>query len=181
MRRSSVVLLCTLVLLLTGCTDEEPGTPQSTSEPTTEATAEPTTTSEATDDPTTAAAEIIYYDPPATVETEDDLDQLDGAPQDFVDFVASQLDPDAGECAPIVWVYSLDPTGYAYGGIGGCGGAQLVWKRTGESWEQVAGTQDTWSCDDLTAAAVPVELLAGPQGEDVLCLTDDSSVETYAG
>lgn len=136
-------------------------------------------TNEPTPAVTPTPAPLLTFDPTLSIETTGDLSELAGAPQDFVDFVASMLGA-ADTCSVTVGVDAVDPAGWAVGFWEACGGAATIWKRTDVGWVEVAGSQDLWSCDDLEAAKVPPELLTSRTGKPSLCYDTDGT-QPYDG
>jgi hypothetical protein len=90
-----------------------------------------------------------------------DVSKLKGTPEDFRQFMAGVIDtnvhagPIDKQCPVTVSVVKFDPSGYASGGIGDCGGAVLMWGKQHGVWQQVWGGQDIPACVDLKKYAIP--------------------------
>lgn len=111
--------------------------------------------------------------------TESDLDWLAGAPQDFIDFVASMLEP-PGDCRTVVTVDEVQAAGWALGAVEGCGGAVVIWQRSDQGWGDALASQDALACDDLAMAGVPPALLAGSDGSPSMC-AGENGMQFYVG
>ncbi len=129
---------------------------------------------------TTAAAKIIKYPDGIALATPEDVNKLEGAPEDFKQFIsgaASQVMTDTSatdKCGPYISVSQVDPAGFASGGIFDCGGAALMWARVDGIWRQIFGGQISPPCDDMKKYSVP-KAIAGDK-----CYDGDNEVD-YAG
>jgi hypothetical protein len=90
-----------------------------------------------------------------------DVSKLKGTPEDFRQFMAGVIDtslhwgPMDKQCPTTISVVKFDPSGYASGGIGDCGGAALMWGKQHGVWQQVWGGQSVPDCVDLKKYAIP--------------------------
>ncbi|WP_345542903.1 hypothetical protein [Microbacterium jejuense] len=110
-----------------------------------------------------AEGDLIIYDPPVEVQEQSDLELLEGAPQDFKDFIWTQKQQNDGPgCDSVITVSRLHLAGFASGGVG-CdppmGGAALLWIERDGAWSVLLTHQDTPPCDVLTAAQFPASVL----------------------
>ena len=97
-----------------------------------------------------------------------DVSKLEGAPEDFRQFMAGVIDtnihwgaPDR-KCPTTITVEKYDTSGYAYGSIGECAGAILMWGKPDGIWQQVWVGHDVPACAELRKYAIPT-LIAGKQ------------------
>ena len=58
-----------------------------------------------------------------------------------------------------VQVQRFQTRGFAYGAIGGCGGAIALWKRIDGHWRHIVVTQDVIYCSTLRTYAVPASVV----------------------
>ncbi len=132
-----------------------------------------------TADPSTApAAQPIDYEKdggePIRMSKAADVSKLEGAPDDFKQFIAGVVAhatevPDE-ECPAEVLVKAIHPDGYASGALVSCGGAAYMWAKRDGVWQQIWAGQDHPGCDDMKKFTVPVEI-AGDKcfdGKDVV-------------
>lgn len=97
-----------------------------------------------------------------------DVSKLKGTPEDFRQFMAGVIDtsahwgPPDKNCPTTITVEKYDTSGYAYGSIGECGGAVLMWGKRHGVWQQVWGGQDIPACADLKKYSIPSSI-AGKQ------------------
>lgn len=145
------------------------GTDASTDDPSAGATA--TTDAE-------ADGNVVRYTPAIVLTEEADLAALADAPAGFTQFLGTMLtDLAQGECESSITIETRHLDGWASGIVDSCGSVLVVWADTGGQWLDVAGTQDTWSCDALSAASVPPTLFSPP----TTCLTGAGAEVEYAG
>ena len=64
----------------------------------------------------------------------------------------------------MAYIIVLNPLilGFAYGSVGDCGGAVLMWGKRGGVWQQVWGGQSKSECADMKKHSIPVSI-AGNQ------------------
>lgn len=130
-----------------------------------------------------AAAKLIDYgEEGVNLKTPEDVNKLEGAPEDFKQFIsgaASQVMTDKSatdKCGPYISVSKVDPAGYAVGGVFDCGGAELMWAKVDGTWRQIFGGQYAPPCADLKKYKVP-PAIAGDQCSD----PDRDSPVDYTG
>lgn len=122
---------------------------------------------------TPAEAELIEYDQDeavgVTVTKAADVAKLEGAPDDFKQFVAGIIDvskaPPDDDCQVRVGVARIDTSGYAAGSILSCGGAVYIWAKRDGVWQEIWSGQEIPDCDDMKSFSVP-EPIAGDQCYD---------------
>ena len=135
-----------------------------------------------TETATTTAPKLIDYEKDGGVilHKASDISKLDGAPDDFKQFIAGVIDTsvNSGEqdtqCPTTISVDKFDPSGYAAGSIGDCGGAELLWAKRDGAWQQIWGGQTIRECADMKKYSVPVAI-AGDQ------CWDGKKAVTYTG
>ena len=100
-----------------------------------------------------------------------DVDKLEGAPDDFKQFIAGIIAsqdrmgrPDE-DCPFTVGVDKIDTSGFAVGSMTSCGGAAFIWAKRDGVWQQIWGGQDVPACADLAKFSVPTTI-AGDQCYD---------------
>jgi hypothetical protein len=88
-----------------------------------------------------------------TINTEDDLAKLKGAPSRFVESVKDQQSDNP--CTTMV--YAIDPkVGIATGSASDCDDPhQVIWLLWHNSWIEVARSTGIWPCDDLKQWRIP--------------------------
>ncbi len=97
-----------------------------------------------------------------------DVSKLKGTPDGFRQFMAGVIDtnrnwgPPDKQCPTTVSVEKYDTSGYAYGSVGDCGGAVLMWGKQDGVWQQVWGGQSIPECADMKKYSIPVSI-AGDQ------------------
>jgi hypothetical protein len=116
----------------------------------------------------TAPAKIIDYgDEGVNLRTPEDVDKLEGAPEDFKQFAsgaASQVMTDKSatdKCGPYISVSRVDPAGFASGSVFDCGGAELIWAKVDGIWRQIFGGQFVPPCDLVKKYSVPEAIVGG--------------------
>ena len=120
---------------------------------------------------TPATAKIIEYPDGVALKTPEDVNKLEGAPEDFKQFIsgaASQVmtaDSATDKCGPYISVSQVDPAGFASGSIFDCGGAELIWAKVDGVWRQIFGGQSVPPCDLTEKYSVP-EAIVGGKCED---------------
>jgi hypothetical protein len=111
-------------------------------------------------------AELIEYtDNPSesvgvTVSKAGDVTQLEGAPDDFKQFIAGAVTGATAmfedkDCPFSVGVDRIDTSGFALGSMASCGGAAFIWAKRDGVWQQIWGGQDIPACEDLSKYSVP--------------------------
>ena len=122
----------------------------------------------ATSSPSSAPEDevIEYTDTPdesvgVTIEKVADVATLEGAPDDFKQFVAGLIESQRGmgslekDCPFSVSVDVIDTSGFARGGMFTCGGAAFIWAKRDGTWQQIWGGQDYPECTELKKYSVP--------------------------
>ena len=127
----------------------------------------------------------MYSDKPeesvgVTIEKVADVDKLEGAPDDFKQFIAGMFAASTGmfvdkDCPFSVGVAKIDTSGYAIGSMFTGGGAAFIWSKRDGVWQQIWGGQDVPACDDLKKYSVPKAIV--PDGK---CF-DGKDVVDYTG
>jgi hypothetical protein len=192
--RPTLTAAVAILLLTAGCGgsdkpkdagDDPTTTPSPTATATTPTTAPtPTaTTPTATGaTPATPASTLIDYgDDGITVARGSDTAKLTGAPQDFKDFIAADLqrqqDTKDDVCAkkPEIHVERVDTRGWAAGGtfIPQCGGNANLWAKVAGGWREVWGGQTLPDCAVLEKFRFPASV-GGTQ-----CGTPDGKTRRY--
>lgn len=102
------------------------------------------------------------------IQNRSDADALRGAPVEFRGFIGrtAQALVDEAACDEAyvgVTVDAVRTDGYAVGGVDECGGYAALWALVDGSWQEIAGTQDSWDCAVLKRYRVPSDLLLGDQ------------------
>ncbi|MCW2759272.1 MAG: hypothetical protein JWO46_3018 [Nocardioidaceae bacterium] len=128
----------------------------------------------------TPGANLITYPGGVTVQTAADLPKLVGAPDDFQQFVLTQVPPAEAPCNQPgkVTVLTIRSDGYAVGSsVYHCAqaGHEVLWAKTDGAWKQVAATEDLFDCATLHAATFPAALL----GPDPHCADGQGSYVVY--
>ena len=109
---------------------------------------------------------IEYTDTPdesvgVKIEKVADVAKLEGAPDDFKQFVAGLIESQRGmgslekDCPFSVSVDVIDTSGFARGGMFTCGGAAFIWAKRDGTWQQIWGCQDYPDCTELKKYSVP--------------------------
>jgi hypothetical protein len=98
--------------------------------------------------------------PGVEVTSRADAQHLRGAPKSFKRFIGrtAQRLSDGSTCpdAPAgVTVQKLRTDGFAVGVVDDCGGYAALWAVVRGSWEEIQGTQESWSCGLLERHKVP--------------------------
>ena len=113
--------------------------------------------------PSPAATELIEYDQDdaagVSVAKASDVVKLEGAPEDFKQFVAgltevSKMLPD-DDCQFRVGVAKIDTSGFAAGSMGSCGGAMYIWAERDGVWQEIWSGQELPICADMKTYSVP--------------------------
>jgi hypothetical protein len=105
----------------------------------------------------TPAPKVITY-PGVGVEVKAgaDTSKLEGTDQDFKTFIGDVWRRNLADCpTPDITVKKYSSAGFALGGVGGCGGYVALWSIQDGTWKEALGTQDEWTCGDLTRFSVP--------------------------
>jgi hypothetical protein len=112
---------------------------------------------------------IVYTDKPdesagVTVESVADIPKLEGAPDDFKQFVAGLVDASTTmlvdkECPFSVSVAKIDPNGFALGSMFACGGAAYIWAKRDGVWQEIWGGQEAPDCADMKKYSVPKSIV----------------------
>lgn len=118
-----------------------------------------------TSSPTSAnpEAELLEYDQEEaagiTVAKAADVANLEGAPDDFKQFIAGIVDsnralPDE-DCEFTAKVARIDTSGFAAGSLHSCGGAAYIWAKRDGVWQEVWAGQELPNCDDMKRYSIP--------------------------
>ena len=166
-----VALIVSLLLVTGGCGDDpEPVSGQ------------PSTSASASASASSAGEVIRYGEDGVTIENEKDVSKLEGAPEDFKAFIAGLIESvesdEECEYGPQYAVDAIDPSGYASGGFGQCGGHYILWARVAGQWREVLAGQDHPPCDDLSRLGIPQEILVGSRIGDT-CFDDRTRPVPY--
>jgi len=171
MRRSLALVTIVSALALGGCASPDPVASPTALDSTTPAAPSPTPSEVESSEPTEST------EPPAPVPTLDygmdgveivepgDVALLEGAPDDFKAFaarLARQTATDAEQCPGAFHGLTVSRLigDFAVGSVNACGGYSAIWSRIDGRWAELLGTQEAWSCADLTADGVPEGLVA---------------------
>jgi hypothetical protein len=111
----------------------------------------------------TPKTELIEYDQEdaagITIAKAADVALLEGAPDDFKQFVAGIIDglktPADDDCQFTVGVAKVDTSGFAVGSMHSCGGAMYIWAERDGVWQEIWSGQEYPICDDLKRYSVP--------------------------
>jgi hypothetical protein len=122
----------------------------------------------------------IVYSPPVQVQREADLDQLDGAPADFRDFIwGLEQSSGSSDCTAVITVNRLSSKGYASGGLG-CAqqgsGSGMLWYDDGGTWKVLAELQNQPTCALLESVHFASDVLETPT-----CYDADNQTLPYSG
>ena len=128
-----------------------------------------------------AAAELIEYDQDeavgVTVAKAADVAKLEGAPDDFKQFVAGIIaalkTPPDDDCPFRVGVAKIDTSGFAAGSMLSCGGAAYIWAKRDGVWQEIWGGQELPDCADMKKYSVP-KPIAGDE-----CYDDNKKLVDY--
>ena len=98
-----------------------------------------------------------------------DVAELEGAPDDFKQFVAGIVDvsltsPEE-DCQFTVGVAKIDTSGFAAGSMHSCGGAVYIWAKRDGVWQEIWSGQEIPVCADLRKYSVP-KAIAGDKCYD---------------
>jgi hypothetical protein len=108
-------------------------------------------------------AEVIEYDqegaPGIVVAKAADVAKLEGAPDDFKQFIAGIIDSNRSlpddDCKFTVGVAKIDTSGFAAGSLHSCGGAAYIWAKRDGVWQEVWAGQELPQCDEMTKYSIP--------------------------
>ena len=116
--------------------------------------------------PSPAAAELVTYDQkPAgvTIAKVADVSKLEGAPDDFKQFIAGLIDglktPPDEDCQFTVGVEKIDTSGFAFGSQHSCGGAVYIWSKQDGVWQEIWAGQELPDCDTMEKYSVPTSIV----------------------
>jgi hypothetical protein len=85
-----------------------------------------------------------------------DTSRLEGTSEDFKTFIGDVWRQNLTDCpTPDITVKKYSSAGFALGSVGGCGGYVALWSIQDGAWKEALGTQDEWTCGDLTRFGVP--------------------------
>ncbi len=119
--------------------------------------------------PTNAATKLISYEDKdggggVVLKKAADVAKLNGAPEDFKQFVAGYIDylahaPETTkECPVTVRVFKLDTAGFANGSMFRCEGSGFLWAKVDGVWQQIDSGQQLPGCDMLKKYSVPASI-----------------------
>ena len=108
-------------------------------------------------------AELIEYDQDEAagviIAKPADVAKLEGAPDDFKQFVAGLIDASKtlpeDDCQATVGVSKVDTSGFAAGNMHSCGGAVYIWAERDGVWQEIWSGQEAPVCADLEKYSVP--------------------------
>lgn len=104
----------------------------------------------------TPARVTTYPGPGIDVKAVSDTSKLTGTSDEFKTFIAGVWRQNSADCpTPDITVKKYSSAGFALGGVGGCGGYVALWSIQDGTWKEALGTQDEWTCGDLTRFSVP--------------------------
>ena len=156
-RLPAAALLAAALLLSSACGASKDGDPGAAT-PSAEATP--------SSSPSPAAAELITYDQkPAgvTIAKVADVSKLEGAPDDFKQFIAGLIDglktPPDEDCQFTVGVEKIDTSGFAFGSQHSCGGAVYIWAKPDGVWQEIWAGQELPDCDTMEKYSVPTSIV----------------------
>jgi hypothetical protein len=117
----------------------------------------------------TAPAKLIEFhqDDAAglTIEKPADVSKLEGAPDDFKQFIAGMIDglktPPDEDCQFTVGVARIDTSGFATGNQHSCGGAAFIWAKHDDVWQEIWSGQEAPDCDTMVKYSVPKSIVGG--------------------
>lgn len=127
---------------------------------------------------------VAYSDDGVAITKQADLIKLEGASNEFKQFINTELiklqneSSDSGCNQPAsIGVKKIYDDRVAVGVVGSCGGAQILWAKDSEKgWIKIGGTQNIgFQCDALIAYRVPQEITGSPY-----CIKN-SEVRKYTG
>jgi cytoskeletal protein RodZ len=105
-----------------------------------------------------------------------DIDKLDGASDSFKQFIKDKIDKNSKEPSPCGNAYGLTVKeilndSFAVGGEGQCGGAEKLWAKVADQWQEIGATQQAdFACSVLTQYKVPSAIAGkvciGSNGEE---------------
>jgi hypothetical protein len=103
---------------------------------------------------TTSAAEGLQVSSTA------DVDKLQGASDDFKDFIKDKIKKNGNSPSPCgnaygIFVKKIYKDQFALGGEGQCGGAEKLWAKISDQWQEIGGTQQGFDCSLLEQYKVP--------------------------
>lgn len=104
--------------------------------------------------------ELIDYGTEVEIQKKSDVSKLTDASDTFKNFIASYVEDEvntSAECGnPLrITVSKVVKDEFAVGGIGQCGGAAYIWKKSGGVWAKVWAGQDIIVCDDVKKYMIP--------------------------
>ncbi|MEO6472660.1 MAG: hypothetical protein ABIR57_11845 [Aeromicrobium sp.] len=165
----AVISIALVAISLAGCGDNAKKTAPTPTVQTTKPT------------PTAAQPTFVDYAPDGVAITKpSEVDKLVGAPQDFIDFIAAEMQTkyksEDAPCTYSIGVMNIDPSGFASGSFSACSGANLYWAKVEGKWKEAFGTQmEGPPCTDLKKYRFPIRV-AGKT-----CLDDAGKEIPYDG
>jgi hypothetical protein len=94
-----------------------------------------------------------------------DVSKLEGAPDDFKQFIAGIIDglktPPDEDCQFTVGVARLDTSGFAAGNQHSCGGAAFIWAKRDGVWQEIWSGQEAPDCVTMEKYSVPKTIVGG--------------------
>jgi hypothetical protein len=96
----------------------------------------------------------------ATVQSDADIDKLDGAPDSFKDFLKDKFDKNKGEPSPCgnaygLFVKKIYQENFALGGESHCKHTDKLWVKVSDQWSEVGSTDGDFNCSILEQYKVP--------------------------
>ena len=89
-----------------------------------------------------------------------DIDKLDGASDSFKDFIKDKIKKNGNSPSPCgnaygIFVKKIYKDQFALGGEGQCGGAEKLWAKISDQWQEIGGSQQGFDCSLLEQYKVP--------------------------
>ncbi|RNL64257.1 hypothetical protein EFK50_06930 [Nocardioides marmoriginsengisoli] len=110
---------------------------------------------------------ITYPEPGIEVVDQGDVGKLTGTTAEFKAFIGQLAEKQADDGASCpgafhgVTVQKYATAGYALGGVSSCGGYVALWALRDAGWQEVAGGQEAFDCDQLRYYDVPASFAGG--------------------
>lgn len=107
--------------------------------------------------------ELVEYPDQVMITQKSDVSKLTDASQSFKDYMASLVKDkpvyitgcDQPQTVAVRKIYKDQ---FAIGGIGDCGGAYQIWKKTDNQWALAIGGQDVPICSDIKKYSIPHQI-----------------------
>jgi hypothetical protein len=93
-----------------------------------------------------------------------DIDKLDGASDSFKDFIKGKINKNSNSPSPCgnaygIFVKKIYKDEFALGGEGQCGGAEKLWAKISDEWQEIGATQQGFDCSLLEKYNVPSAII----------------------